>query len=138
MSMKSYTEFTGQISDKLGWFVKKSNLSKLNTTNLKAFAESGQISIKDFAKELHLSRPMLYQPAAPIDREIRLRLIHVTMISDLAFDLYGGDKKKTIEWVMHANQLFFGCSPFEMALAGKAESVLAKLNEWIGLDKSKS
>lgn len=138
MRNQSYAEFTGEIPDKLGWFAAKTNHTKLNTLNVREFAESGQISIKDLAKELHLSRPMLYQPTAPIDREIRERLVHVAMISDCAYELYKGDKKKTIDWVMHANQLFFGRSPFEMALAGKAESVLNKLHEWLGSEESTS
>ena len=137
MIMQSYTEFTGQIPDKLGWFASNSNLTKLNTENIREFAASGQISIKELAKELGLSRPKLYQPIALVDRKIRSRLVHVAMISDLAFELYKGDKKKTIEWVMHPNQLFFGHSPFEMAIADKASSVLTKLNEWLGKEEPK-
>jgi uncharacterized protein (DUF2384 family) len=83
--------------------------------------------------QVGVSRPKLYQDEALItDKEIRDRLIPLVIISDLAFDLFEGNEAKTIHWVMTPNHLFFGHSPFEMALAGKARSVEDTLHEWLG------
>ncbi len=128
----SYIEHTGSIRDHLEWFAGNSTLTKINTATFRKAAALTNQSLSDLSNSLHISRPKLYQPSATVDRKIRERLISLVMISDLAFQLFQGDKEKTITWVMSPNHLFFGRSPFEKALAGEAESIVAKLNEWLG------
>ncbi len=130
--MQSYIEHTGQISDHLQWFAANSALTKINTDSFKQAAEITSVSLTELAESLQISRPKLYQPSAAIDKKIRERLIGLVMISDIAFQLHEGDKEKTVIWVMSPNHLFFGRSPFEKALAGEAESVVAKLKELLG------
>ncbi len=132
MKQASYIEHTGQINDHLKWFAANSALSKINTQAFKRAAELTNLPLTALAESLHISRPKLYQPSATIDKKIRERLIGLVMISDLAFQLYEGDKLKTTSWVMSPNHLFFGRSPFEKALAGEAQSVVEKLEKMIG------
>jgi hypothetical protein len=123
----------GTIQDTLRWFVPDTSFKRLNVENVKKYAKVANKSISSLAKDFQLSRPKFYQEQALIsDRDIRLRLIPLVIISDLAFQVFGKDKEKTVRWVMEANHLFFGYSPFEMALGGKSESVIQILKEWLG------
>ena len=131
MRNASYIEHTGQVSDHLKWFATNSAFTKINTDMFKRVAELTSLPLTELAETLEISRPKLYQPSATIDKKVRERLISLVMISDLAFQLHDGDKDKTILWVMSPNHLFFGRSPFEKALAGEAESVIAKLQEML-------
>ena len=122
----------GAISDHLNWFAANSAMTQINTNTFKQAAEITRLPLTELARALRISRPKLYQPSSTVDRKIRERLIELVIISDLAFQLYEGDKNKTITWVMNPNHLFFGKSPFEKALAGEAKSVVDKLEEMIG------
>ncbi|MCX6109883.1 MAG: DUF2384 domain-containing protein [Proteobacteria bacterium] len=122
----------GAIKDSMRWFHDQ-GLTRLNTRNVKTYGKIAGKSVAKLAGEVGVSRPKLYQDEALItDKEIRDRLVPLVIISDLAFELFEGDETKTIHWVMAPNHLFFGHSPFEMALAGKAKSVEDTLREWLG------
>jgi hypothetical protein len=123
----------GAIKDSMRWF-HDPGLTRLNTRNVKTYGKIAGKPVSRLAAEVGVSRPKLYQDEALItDKEIRDRLVPLVIISDLAFELFQGDEAKTINWVMTPNHLFFGQSPFEMALAGKARSVEDTLREWLGL-----
>ncbi len=123
----------GQIKDSLGWFIPDRTFSKLNVDNFKKYTKITNRSVSSLAQDIKVSRPKLYQHEALIsDKEIRDRLIPLVIISDLAFEAFENDETKTVDWIMSPNHLFFGRSPYEMALAGKAESVIQTLREWLG------
>jgi hypothetical protein len=61
-------------------------------------------------------------------------LIALVVISDLAFDAFDGDRLNTAGWIVNPNDLFFGMSPFEMCAAGRAQTVIETLLEWLGRD----
>ncbi len=133
--MESLSNFEpkGQIKDALNWFVSDKTFTRLNVDNFKKYGKIANKSISNLAEEIRVSRPKLYQHEALItDKEVRERLIPLVIISDLAFEAFQGDVPKTVEWVMAPNPLFFGRSPFEMALGGKADSVVSTLREWLG------
>jgi hypothetical protein len=123
----------GQIRDELQWFVSDNTFTRLNVDNFKKYGKLANKSISSMAEDIKVSRPKLYQHEAIIsDKFVREKLIPLVMITDLAFEAFGKDHEKTIGWVMQANHLFFGFSPYEMALGGRAESVIQTLKEWLG------
>lgn len=133
MELYSGLDSKGQIKDALQWFIPDKTFTRLNVDNFKKYGKLANKSISSLAEEIKVSRPKLYQHEALIsDRDVRERLIPLVIISDLAFEAFAQDEQKTIRWVMDANHLFFGRSPFEMALGGKSESVIQTLNEWLG------
>jgi hypothetical protein len=133
MEPSSGLDSKGQIKDALQWFIPDKTFTRLNVDNFKKYGKIANKSISSLAEEIKVSRPKLYQHEALIsDKEVRERLIPLVIISDLAFEAFAKDEQKTIRWVMDANHLFFGRSPFEMALGGKSESVIKTLSEWLG------
>ena len=133
MESFNYVEDRGQIKDALKWFIPDKTFTRLNIENFKKYGKLANKSISALAQEIRVSRPKLYQNDALItDKEVRERLIPLVIISDLAFEAFAQDIEKTIAWVMAPNHLFFGRSPFEMAMGGKAESVIQTLREWLG------
>jgi len=133
MEALNHFESRGQIKDALKWFIPDRTFTRLNVDNFKKYGKLANKSISDLAEGIRVSRPKLYQQEALItDKEIRERLIPLVIISDLAFEAFDKNEEKTIEWVMTPNHLYFGRSPFEMALGGKAESVIQTLREWLG------
>ena len=133
--MQSYSglDSKGQIKDALQWFIPDKTFTRLNVDNFKKYGKIANKSISSLAAEIKVSRPKLYQHEALIsDKAVRERLIPLVIISDLAFEAFAQDEQKTVHWLMEANHLFFGRSPFEMALGGKAESVIQTLQEWLG------
>ena len=122
---------TGQLKNYLGLFADKA-LTRLNTSAVINIAEHGSMNKKQIAEKLKMSRAKLYRKEARItDKEVRERLIPIVQISDIIYELYDKDKDKTMEWLMSPNHLFFNMSPFQMALDGKADIVLQKIDNWI-------
>jgi hypothetical protein len=133
MEQYSGLDSKGQIKDALKWFIPDKTFTRLNVDNFKKYGKIANKSISSLAEEIKVSRPKLYQHEALIsDKDVRERLIPLVIISDLAYEAFAKNEEKTIRWVMDANHLFFGRSPFEMALGGKSESVIQTLNEWLG------
>jgi hypothetical protein len=133
MEALNHLDSKGQIKDALRWFVSDKTFTRLNVDNFKKYGKIANKSISSLAEDIRVSRPKLYQQEALItDKEVRERLIPLVIISDLAFEAFNKDEQKTVEWVMTPNHLFFGRSPYEMALGGKAESVIQTLREWLG------
>ncbi|MDQ3231438.1 MAG: hypothetical protein M3Q07_06415 [Pseudobdellovibrionaceae bacterium] len=108
-------------------------LRSIKTEKFIELAEYGGIKKKNMASDLGISRPALYMREARITKKESLdRLIPFVIISDLAFDLFAKDEKKTMEWLMTTNPIFFNFSPFQMAMGGKADQVIKKMKEWLG------
>lgn len=133
MEQYSTLDSKGQIKDALQWFISDKTFTRLNVDNFKKYGKLANKSISSLAEDIKVSRPKLYQHEALIsDKDVRERLIPLVIISDLAYEVFAKNEEKTIRWVMDANHLFFGRSPFEMALGGKPESVIQTLKEWLG------
>ena len=121
---------TGQMSDYLGLLADNA-LRSINTESFIELAKSGSMRKATLSEALGISRPKLYKQEARItDEQIRKRLIPFVQIADLAFLLFEKNRKKTMEWLMAPNHIFFNASPFHMAMGGRAEVVLEKLQEW--------
>lgn len=121
---------TGQISDHLGLLADNA-LRSINTENFIELGKSGSMTKAALSKAMGISRPKLYKREARITNEqIRQRLIPFVQIADLAYVLFEEERQKTMEWLMAPNQIFFNASPFQMAMGGKADVVLEKLEEW--------
>jgi hypothetical protein len=126
---------TGQIHNYLG-LLADSALKKIDTKKFTELAEAGSMKKSQLAAELKMSRPKLYKSEAIITRkEIQERIVPFVYISDLAYLLFEKNRKKTMEWLMAPNHIFFNVSPFQMAMGGRAETVIAKLEEWLGVDQ---
>lgn len=133
MEQYSGQDSKGKIKDALQWFIPDKTFTRLNVDNFKKYGKLANKSISSLAEDIKVSRPKLYQHEAIIsNKDIREKLIPLVIITDLAFEAFAKDQEKTIRWVMDANHLFFGRSPYQMALGGKAESVIQTLNEWLG------
>lgn len=66
------------------------------------------------------------------DREVLDRLGSFVVIKDYASLLFDNDERKAVEWLMAPNSIFFNCSPFQIAMGGKVDAVIAKMKEWLG------
>lgn len=131
----------GELEDSLNLFT-DSALTKIDTKNFLKLSDAGSLSKKDVARILKISRPKLYKREALITEEdVKTRLIPLVRIADLSFEVYGGEteehKQKARNWIMAPNHLFFNSSPFQMALGGKADVVIEKLNEWLQPEEKK-
>jgi uncharacterized protein (DUF2384 family) len=105
---------TGQIRNYLG-LLTDSALKKIDTRKFIELAEAGSMKKSQLAAELKMSRPKLYKKEAIItQKEIQERIVPFIYISDLAYLLFGKDRKKTMEWLMAPNHIFFNVSPCDL------------------------
>lgn len=133
--MSSATLDTGFISNHLGLLADKA-LRSINTNKFIELADFGGVSKTKMAANLGISRPALYMSEAKITKkEVLDRLIPFVVISDYAFLLFEKNERKTMEWLMTPNPIFFNFSPFQMAMGGKSEPVIDKMKEWLGIKR---
>jgi len=130
--MSAATLDTGVINNYLGLLADKA-LRSINTQKFIELADFAGESKTKLASELGISRPALYLSQAKITKkEVLDRLIPFVIIGDYAFVLFEHNESKTLEWLMTPNPIFFNFSPFQMAMAGKADPVIGKIKEWLG------
>ncbi len=119
------------IPDELEWFT-DINYKSLNPQTLKKISEISGLTITELSRDLKFSRTNFYNSKINVDPKIRTRLLDIALISNEVLYLYAGDKDKAFKWILSPNDLFFGSSPYHMALKGKGRSVLEKLYEMSG------
>ena len=80
-----------------------------------------------------VSRPQLYKEI-PLRLKSKFiqRVLSVVFVTDLAFELFGGNAEETSSWLMTPNSLLFGDSPFEVCMRGEAEPLQKWLLERLG------
>lgn len=64
----------------------------------------------------------------PTTRKILRQLDRVLHLATALFQ----DETKATQWLDESNDIFFGWSPTEMIIGGRGDSVIQKLEEWIG------
>ncbi len=80
------------------------------------------------------ARPLLYKKELPLKLSSNLAksIIHLVVVTDLAFELFSKKEKDTTLWLMSPNTLLFGDSPFVVAMRGDGEKLITWLNTRLG------
>ncbi len=81
------------------------------------------------SKVTEASRPSMYKDFIILKPSTRLRerVYSLVTATDLAYDLFNKSKEDTINWMMSANSLLFGSSPFEVCMRGDGQPLI----EWL-------
>jgi uncharacterized protein (DUF2384 family) len=98
------------------------------------FASLTGLGKTELEKITGISRPQFYKKEILIkpSSKILKRIVSVVIAADLAFELFGEDKKETSSWLMAPNAMLFGDSPFEVCMRGEGEKLIQWLNQRLG------
>src|SRR5262249_832674 len=97
------------------------------------FMTTTHLNSTEAAKELGTNRQAMYKNQIPLKPSSKLkeRVMAVVSATDVAYELFDRNHDETAKWLVTANILLFGKSPFEVCMRGDGQ----KLVEWL-LDRA--
>ncbi len=98
------------------------------------FASLTGLGKSELEKITGISRPQFYKKEILLkpSSKVLKRIVSVVIVADLAFELFGEDKKETSSWLMSPNAILFGDTPFEVCMRGESEKLVEWLNGRLG------
>jgi hypothetical protein len=119
-----------QIKNRFGILDAKQNM--VRPQKLREFI-GGAMGVDELAHSLGKSRASMYRNSIKLNRDfIEKYLIPIVWASDIAYELFDGDKEKARTWMLTPNSFFFGKSPFNVCLVGDGKAVIDLLLERSG------
>jgi hypothetical protein len=95
----------------------------------RAFLEATGLGAAELATCLGRQRTHMYREEIPLPTtKLKKYIIDLVLVTDLAFELFQGNRDETRRWMMLPNTILFGKSPFEACFAGQGEGLIEWLN----------
>ncbi len=95
----------------------------------RALMEATGLGAAQLATRLNRQRPHMYREEIPLPTtKLKKCIIDLVLVTDLAFELFRGDRNETRRWMMLPNTVLFGKSPFEFCFANQGDSLIEWLN----------
>lgn len=107
--------------------------NKIRPQKLRDFL-SGAVDVDELVLTLGKSRASPNRECIKLSKDfIEKYIIPIILATDIAYELFEGDKEKARSWMLTPNSYFFGKSPLNICLVGEGKAVVEVLLEWSGL-----
>jgi len=104
----------------------------------KRFFEYSPFNKTEIAKAAGINRKTLYSERVRLStlNTLKIGVLQVVIGTDLALELFDGDKENAINWFNSPNTLLFGEAPFEVCMRGEGKLLIKWLKDRLGKDET--